>query len=78
MSIKDNYDLFLEEHEEEWRRQAIDDREALMREDYLANVDCMTCIYRSRRGECVNLTSAYFGEEVSYDVCDEYESNEED
>ena len=74
-----NEELFRELHEEEYRRQAIDDREALERLDFMASHDCFDCIYRSRRGECVNLTSGYFGEEVSYgDVCEELEVDDED
>lgn len=67
-----------EDHLEEWRRQAIDDREYLERQDLLASVDCTECIYRTERGECVCLTSIYFGEEVDDgDVCDEWEAEDE-
>lgn len=63
----------IEDHMEEWRRQEIDDREFLERQDLLASVDCMECIYRTESGMCANITSIYFGEDVSYDVCDEWE-----
>ena len=68
-----------EDHLEEWRRQSVDDREYLERQQMLSCVDCTQCIYRSERGECVCLTSVYFGEEVDKrNVCEEWEYDGED
>ena len=68
-----------EDHMAEWAMQAVDDAEYMEREQMFSCVDCMQCIYRSERGECVCLTSVYFGEEVDKrNVCEEFEGDEED
>lgn len=67
------------EHKEEWRRQEIDDKEFLEKQQFLSSVDCTQCIYRTERGECVCLTSVYFGEEIGEgDVCWEFEGDNDE
>lgn len=73
-----NEELFRELHEEEYRRQAIDDREYLIKQDLMAQYDCMDCINRTEDGVCSCKASAYFMEEVSYgDACMEIELYED-
>lgn len=67
-----------EDHMEEWRRQAIDDREYLIKQDMMSQYDCMDCIHRNEDGVCSCKASGYFMEEVSYgDVCEEVELYED-
>lgn len=72
-------ELFRELHEEEYRRQEIDDREFLIRQDIIANCDCTDCVYRDGNEICRNVKSPYFGMVVTdRDVCDEIEVDDEE
>lgn len=68
-----------EDHMEEWRRQTIDDREYLIKQDIIANCDCTDCVYRDGNEICRNVESPYFGMVVTdRDVCDEIEVDDEE
>lgn len=68
-----------EDHLEEWRRQEIDDREFLIRQDIIANCDCTDCVYRDGNEICRNIESPYFGMVVTdRDVCDEIEVDDDE
>ena len=74
-----NEELFRELHEEEYRRQEIDDREFLERRDFIACHDCTDCVYRDGHEICRNIESPYFGMVVTdRDVCDEIEVDDEE
>ena len=71
-------ELFRELHEEEYRRQEVDDRNALEYEALIAQAYCYNCEYE-RGGICMNIESGDFGKRVAKrNYCDEWHWIEED
>lgn len=68
-----------EDHTEEYRRQAVDDREFLEKQDFEASKRCGNCVW-FRKGICVSLESPFMGSKrLSRDWnCDEWEYEDYD